>query len=77
VQRNEYHQEINDFQQRMATQESKRIYRQRSEVAETPHLKAKFGLRQFHVRTGESRTGSALDRADLQRRFAAALPEAG
>jgi hypothetical protein len=34
-------------------------------------------LRQFHVRTGESRTGSALDRADLQRRFAAALPEAG
>jgi hypothetical protein len=52
VQRNEYHQEINDFQQRMATQESKRIYRQRSEVAETPHLwmKAKFGLRQFHVR---------------------------
>jgi transposase len=52
VQRSEYHQEINDFQQRMATAESKQIYHQRSEVAETPHLwiKAKFGLRQFHVR---------------------------
>jgi hypothetical protein len=52
VQRSEYHQEINDFQQRMATPESQQIYRQRSEVAETPHLwmKAKFGLRQFHVR---------------------------
>jgi transposase len=52
VQRSEYHREINDFQQRMATPESQQIYRQRSEVAETPHLwmKAKFGLRQFHVR---------------------------
>ena len=52
MQRSEYHQEINDFQQRMATPESKQIYHQRSEVAETPHLwmKAKFGLRQFHVR---------------------------
>jgi hypothetical protein len=52
VQRSEYHQEINDFQQRMATPERQQIYHQRSEVAETPHLwmKAKFGLRQFHVR---------------------------
>lgn len=52
VQRSEYHQEINDFQQRMATPERRQIYHQRSEVAETPHLwmKAKFGLRQFHVR---------------------------
>jgi hypothetical protein len=32
--------------------ETQKIYRQRSEVAETPHLwmKAKYGLRQFHVR---------------------------
>ncbi len=52
VQRSEYHQAIDDFQQRMATPERQQIYRQRSEVAETPHLwmKAKFGLRQFHVR---------------------------
>jgi transposase len=52
VQRSEYHQEISDFQRRMATPESQPIYRQRSEVAETPHLwmKAKFGWRQFHVR---------------------------
>ena len=36
----------------MALPETQQIYRQRSEVAETPHLwrKAKFGLRQFHVR---------------------------
>lgn len=52
VQRSEYHEEINDFQQRMGLEETKQIYRQRSEVAETPHLwmKAKFNLRQFHVR---------------------------
>jgi transposase len=52
VQRSEYHQEIKDFQQRMESPETQQIYRQRSEVAETPHLwmKAKFGLRQFHVR---------------------------
>jgi transposase len=52
VQRSEYHQEIKDFQQRMGLPETQQIYRQRSEVAETPHLwmKAKFGLRQFHVR---------------------------
>ena len=52
VQRSEYHQEIQDYQQRMAQSETQQIYRQRSEVAETPHLwlKAKFKLRQFHVR---------------------------
>ena len=52
VQRSQYHREINEFQQRMALPEMQRIYRQRSEVAETPHLwmKAKFGLRRFHVR---------------------------
>jgi transposase len=52
VQRSEYHKEIQEFQQRMAEPETQQIYRARSEVAETPHLwmKAKFGLRQFHVR---------------------------
>jgi hypothetical protein len=52
VQRSEYHEEIQDYQQRMAQPETQAIYRQRSEVAETPHLwiKAKFKLRQFHVR---------------------------
>jgi transposase len=52
VQRSEYHQEIKDFRQQMEKPETKQIYRQRSEVAETPHLwmKTKFNLRQFHVR---------------------------
>lgn len=52
VQRSEYHEEIQDYQQRMSQPETQAIYRQRSEVAETPHLwiKAKFKLRQFHVR---------------------------
>ena len=52
VQRSEYHQEIQAYQESMATSEKQQIYRQRSEVAETPHLwmKAKFGLRRFHVR---------------------------
>jgi transposase len=52
VQRSEYQEEIDKFQERMALPEAKQLYRQRSEVAETPHLwmKAKFGLRQFHVR---------------------------
>lgn len=52
VQRSEYHKEIKEFHERMALPETQQIYRQRSEVAETPHLwmKAKFGLRQFHVR---------------------------
>jgi hypothetical protein len=53
VQRSEYHREIHEFQQRMASPEKQQIYHQRSEVAETPHLwmKAKFGLRKFHVRS--------------------------
>ena len=52
VQRSEYHQEIQEFQQRMGLPEKQQIYRQRAPVAETPHLwmKAKFGLRKFHVR---------------------------
>jgi len=52
VQRSDYHKEIKEFQERMALPATQQIYRQRSEVAETPHLwmKAKFGLRQFHVR---------------------------
>jgi transposase len=52
VQRSEYHREIREFQQRMGLPEVQQIYRQRSEVAETPHLwmKAKFGLRRFRVR---------------------------
>ncbi len=52
VQRSGYHEEIQAFQEKMALPEKQQIYRQRSEVAETPHLwiKAKFGLRRFHVR---------------------------
>jgi transposase len=53
VQRSELHPELVAFQQQMATPEAQHIYRQRSAVAETPHLwwKAKFRLRQFHVRS--------------------------
>jgi transposase len=50
VQRSEYHQEIQEYQQRMARPEMQEIYRHRSEVAETPHLWMKAKLRQFHVR---------------------------
>jgi transposase len=52
VQRHEYPPAMQEFQKRMAEPATQQIYRQRSEVAETPHLwmKAKFGLRQFHVR---------------------------
>lgn len=52
VQRTQPHPEIVEFQRKMATPEAQQIYRQRSQVAETPHLwwKAKFRLRQFHVR---------------------------
>jgi transposase len=52
VQRTQPHREVADFQSRMAQPEIQQIYRQRSEVAETPHLwfKSKFRLRQFHVR---------------------------
>ena len=52
VLRSEYAEQMQEFQQRMALAETQQIYRQRSQVAETPHLwiKAKFGLRCFHVR---------------------------
>ena len=52
VQRTQPHPEIVEFQRKMATPEAQQIYRQRSQVAETPHLwwKAQFRLRQFHVR---------------------------
>ncbi len=40
------------FRAKMATEEAKAQYRRRAEVAEFPHawIKAKLGLRQFHVR---------------------------
>ena len=52
MQRTQPHPEIVEFQRKMATPEAQQIYRQRSQVAETPHLwwKAQFRLRQFHVR---------------------------
>jgi hypothetical protein len=45
--------EVEAFAQKMQTEEAKGIYRQRGAVAEFPHawIKAKLGLRQFHVRT--------------------------
>jgi hypothetical protein len=45
--------EVEAFAQKMQTEEAKGIYRQRGEIAEFPHawIKAKLGLRQFHVRT--------------------------
>jgi transposase len=44
--------EVGEFRQKMKTEEARNIYRQRSQVAETPNLwiKAKFKLRQFSVR---------------------------
>lgn len=44
--------EVAEFRQKMQTEEARKIYRQRAQVAETPNLwiKAKFGLRQFNVR---------------------------
>lgn len=52
VQRVESHPEVVEFRQRMQTERAKQIYRQRAQIAESPHLwfKAKFGVRQFHVR---------------------------
>ncbi len=52
VQRVEFHPEVVEFRQRMQTERAKAIYRQRARIAESPHLwfKAKFGVRQFHVR---------------------------
>lgn len=52
VHRGEELAEVAEFRQKMATEQARAIYRQRSQVAETPNLwiKAKFGLRQFSVR---------------------------
>jgi transposase len=52
VHRGEELAEVVAFRQKMATEQAREIYRQRSQVAETPNLwiKAKFGLRQFSVR---------------------------
>lgn len=52
IQRTEELPEVAEFRQKMQTDEARNIYRQRAQVAETPNLwiKAKFRLRQFHVR---------------------------
>ncbi len=52
VHRGEELAEVTEFRQKMATEQARAIYRQRSQVAETPNLwiKAKFGLRQFSMR---------------------------
>jgi transposase len=44
---------VEAFAKKMQTEEAKGIYRQRGQIAEFPNawLKAKLGLRQFHVRT--------------------------
>jgi transposase len=44
--------EVSEFRQKMQTEEARQVYRQRSQVAETPNLwiKTKFKLRQFSVR---------------------------
>jgi len=50
--RTEYAQAVQDFIAKMQTEEAKKIYRQRSEVAEFPNawIKEKLGLRQFRLR---------------------------
>ena len=50
--------EVAEFRQKMQSEPAREIYRQRAQVAETPHLwiKEKFGLRQFSVR-GLSKVG--------------------
>ena len=52
VHRSEELPEVAEFRHKMQTEEARKIYRQRAQVAETPNLwiKAKFGLRQFSVR---------------------------
>jgi transposase len=52
IQRPESFREVVEFREKMETEEAREIYRQRAQVAETPNLwlKAKFNLRQFHVR---------------------------
>jgi transposase len=55
------HKELVAYETRMSNAEAQQIYRRRAQVAETPHLwwKAKFGLRQFHVR-GLAKAGLEL-----------------
>ncbi len=52
IQRTEELPEVAEFRHKMQTEQARKIYRQRAQVAETPNLwiKAKFGLRQFNVR---------------------------
>jgi transposase len=52
VQRTEELPEVAEFRQKMQSEQARKIYRQRAQVAETPNLwmKAKFKLRQFNVR---------------------------
>ena len=44
--------EVAEFRHKIQTEEARKIYRQRAQIAETPNLwiKAKFRLRQFNVR---------------------------
>jgi transposase len=52
IQRTEELPEVAEFRHKMQSEEARKIYRQRAQVAETPNLwnKAKFKLRQFNVR---------------------------
>jgi len=52
VQRIEELPQVTKFREKMGTERAKEIYRQRSQIAETPNLwiKSKFRLRQFNVR---------------------------
>ncbi|HLF56186.1 MAG TPA: transposase, partial [Thermoanaerobaculia bacterium] len=52
IQRTEELPEVAKFRRKMRTEEAREIYRQRSQIAETPNLwiKTKFKLRQFCVR---------------------------
>ena len=52
LQRTEELAEVAEFRHKIQTEEARKIYRQRAQIAETPNLwiKAKFGLRQFSVR---------------------------
>jgi hypothetical protein len=58
IHRSEEIAEAAEFRQKMQTEPAREIYRQRSQVAETPNLwiKEKFGLHQFNVR-GLSKVG--------------------
>jgi hypothetical protein len=52
IQRIEELPQVLEFRKKMETESAREIYRQRSQIAETPNLwiKAKFGIRQFCVR---------------------------